>query len=313
MRGGDKEMRPFRVLTMAVLGMAALAGAVRADFIQSFAYTDRGVYSGTFTRHTTLNDAQAGVNVVAGPVAIAPTDLSMFFVRDVVSGIGANYDGLVQGPGGQTAQFFNQWFYNPNSNPNNTSDRFVQIDDIDGSTPVSHRGFWTDPSLTQFRLQVSGQNATATPGDPNGEPDLARFSMAGFIPGANPNAFGTWLTYDLDATFDGLNGVLDTGIAPGFYRSNGDPTAINGTFTGVFQMNDQPDSPFFRVDLSISQGTTFGFLNANTLDPDNPYLASTFGSAQVGTNVVPAPPGVILAGVGVVMGLIARHRRRRLA
>jgi hypothetical protein len=302
-------MRPFRVLTMAVLGMAALAGAVRADFIQSFAYTDRGVYAGTFTRHTTLNDAQAGVNSVAGPVPIAATDLSMFFVRDVMSGIGGNYDALVQGPG-QTAQFFNQWFYNPPVNPNNTSARFIQIDDIDGSTPVSHSGSWTSPALDQFRLQVSGQNAAG--GDPNGEPDLARFSMSGFIPGANPNAFGTWLTYDLDVTFDGLNGVLDAGIAPGFYRSNGDPTAINGTFTGVFRMNDEPDSPFYRVDLSVTQGDTFGFLNASVTDPDNPYLVSTFGSAQVGTAVVPAPPGVILAGVGVMMGLIARRQRKRI-
>lgn len=306
-------MRPFRVLTMAVVGMAALAGAVRADFIQSFAYTDRGVYAGTFTRHTTLNDAQAGVNAVAGPVPIAATDLSMFFVRDVVSGIGANYDPLVQGAGGQTAQFLNQWFYNPATNPNNNPNRFVQIDDIDGSTPVSHRGFWTTPALDQFRLQVSGQNATATPGDPNGEPDLARFAMAGFIPGANPNGFGTWLTYDLDVTFDGLTGVLDAGIAPGFYRSNGDPSAINGTFTGVFQMNDEATNPFYRVNLTVSQANTFGFLNAGTLDPDNPYLASTFGSAQVGTNVIPAPPGVILAGVGIAMGLIARRRRQTLA
>lgn len=307
-------MSPYRVLTMAVLGMAVLAGSVRADFIQSFAYTDRGVYTGTFTRHTTLNDAQAGVNSVAGPVAIAATDLSVFFVRDVVSGIGANYDPLVQGAGGQTAQFLNQWFYNPATNPNNTSDRFLQIDDIDGSTPVSHSGYWTSPALDQFRLQVSGQNATATPGDPNGEPDLARFSMAGFIPGANPNAFGTWLTYDLDLTFDGLTGVLDTGIAPGFYRSNGDPTAISGTFSGIFQMNDQPDNPFFRVDLTVTQGNTFGFVNANILDPDVPYLSSTFGSGQIGTtSVVPAPPGVLLAGVGIAMGLFVRRRRAGVA
>ena len=51
-------MNRFRMFTLAVLGLAALVGTSRADFIQSFAYTDRGVYTGTFTRYTTLNDAQ---------------------------------------------------------------------------------------------------------------------------------------------------------------------------------------------------------------------------------------------------------------
>lgn len=307
-------MNRIRTLFFAVLGMAALVGQGRADFIQSFAYTDRGVYTGTFSRFTTLNDAQAGVNAVGGPTTLAPTDLSVFFARDIVSGIGTNYDMLVQGAGGQTAQFLNQWFYSttPNpgeGNPNNTSSRFVQIDDIDGSTPLSQKGYWTSPALDQFRLQVTGQNALATPGDPNGEPDLARLSADGILPGSNPNGFGNWLSYNLDLTFDGLNGVLDTNIAPNFYRSNGDPTAINGTFTGIFQMNDQADSPFYRVDLTITQGDTYGFVNANQLDPSNPYLTSTFGSANVNVAAVPAPPSLLLGGVGIVMGLLVRRQR----
>jgi hypothetical protein len=298
---------------LAVLLFSASAETLRADFITSFAYTDRGVYSGTFTRHTTLNDAQAGLNAVTGPVLIAPMDLSMFFVRNVPSGIGPSYDMLVNGGvGGNTAQFYNQWFYSttPNpgfGNPNNSDQRFIQIDDYNGSTPVSHRGFWTSGTYDTFRLEVSGENALATPGDPDGEPDRSRMAQPGIIPGSNPNAFGNWVSYNLDLTFGGLNGVVDNGIAPGFIRSNGDPTSISGSFLGVFQMNDQSANPYYRVSFSISQGNTYGFVNANNLDPANPYLASTFGSVQV--SVIPAPPAMVLAGIGAIVGLWVRRRQ----
>ena len=309
-------MLRFRSLVLAVLGTVALVGTGRADFIRSFAYTDRGVYTGTFTRYTTLNDAQAGTNAIGVPGTLAPTDLSVFFARDIVSGIGANYDPLVQGAGGQTAQLYNQWFYSTTTppgtgNPNNTSDRFVQIDDIDGSTPVSHSGYWTSPSLNQFRLQVAGQNAFAIPGDPNGDPDIARFSAPGILPASNPNGLGNWISYNLDLTFDGLTGVLDPSLGANFYRSNGDPTAISGSFAGLFQMNVDPTG-FYRVDLTVSQGNTFGFVNAAILDPSNPYLASTFGSAQIGVTAVPAPPSVLLAGFGLVMGLMIRRQRAKV-
>jgi hypothetical protein len=289
------------------LAFVLAATTVKADFITSFAYTDRGIYSGTFTRHTTLNDAQAGTGAVAGPVAVVPTDLSVFMVRNVPMGIGPMYDMLVNGGvGGNTSQFLNQWFYQAPGVPNlaNNDQRFVQIDDYDGSTPVSHRGYWTSTQLDTFRLQVSGENAFAAPGDPDAEPDRARFGQAGFIPGSNPAAYGTWVSYDLDLTFGGLNGVLDNAIAPGFIRSNGDPSSITGSFTGIFQMNDQPNDPFYRVTLDITQGNTYGFVNAANLDPDTPYLESTFGSAQV----VPAPPAIVLAGLGLFGALAVRRR-----
>lgn len=290
------------------LALLATAAAAKADFITSFAYTDRGIYSGTFTRHTTLNDAQAGTGAVAGPVAIAPTDLSVFMVRNVPSGIGPTYDMLVNGGvGGNTSQFLNQWFYAAPGIPNfaNDDQRFVQIDDYDGSTPISHRGYWTSNQLDTFRLQVSGLNANTIPGDPDGEPDRARFAQAGFIPGTNPNAFGTWVSYDLDLTFGGLNGVVDNAIAPGFIRSNGDPSSIVGSFTGIFRMNDQATDEFYRVNLNVTQGNTYGFVNAANLDPNAPYLESTFGSAEV----LPAPPAIVLAGLGVFGALALRRRR----
>lgn len=306
-------MRRMKSWLLAAFLLSASANTLHADFITSFAYTDRGVYSGTYTRHTTLNDAQAGLNAVTGPVLIAPMDLSMFFVRNVPSGIGASYDVLVNnGVGGNTAQFYNQWFYSTTSNPgfgnpNNNDQRFIQIDDYNGSTPVSHRGFWTSNSYDTFQLQVSGENARANPGDPDGEPDRSRFAQPGHIPGANPNAFGNWVSYDLDLTFGGLNGFVDNGIAPGFIRSNGDPTSISGSFLGIFQMNDQSTNPFYRVSLSISEGNTYGSLNNNILDPSSPYLPSTFGSLQV--SVIPAPPGMVLAGLGAFVGLWVRRRR----
>ena len=141
-----------------------------------------------------------------------------------------------------------------------------------------------------------------------GNPDIARLSAPGILPATNPNGLGNWLSYDLDLTFDGLAGVLDPNIGPNFYRSNGDPTAINGTFTGIFQMKDDPDG-FFRVDLNVTKGDTFGFVNAPNLDPSNPYLESTFGSGQVNVSAVPAPPSLLLAGFGVAMGLMIRRQR----
>ncbi|MFO0935977.1 MAG: hypothetical protein U0798_05605 [Gemmataceae bacterium] len=312
-------MYRYRSYFLAVLGMAALVGSVRADYIQSFAYTDRGVYTGTFARYTSLGDATGAVNPVPGSTfTLSATDLSMFFSRDVASGIGANYDPLVQGAGGQTAQFLNQWFYSTTptpgvGNPNNTTNPFIQFDNITGSSVTSQKGFWTDSNLNQFQLQVTGQHAFSTPGDPSGDPDIARFQANGVnTPATNPNGLGDWVSYDLNLTFGGLNGVLDSGIAPGFYRADGDPTSISGTFTGIFTMNDDPTG-IYRVDLTITEGNTYGFANQGLLDPSNPYLSSTFGSAQIGVSAVPAPPGVLLAGIGVAMGLFVRRSRARVA
>lgn len=303
---------------LAWLAITTLSASVQADFIKSFAYTDRGVYSGSFTRHTTLGDAQAGASPVSSGL-LGPKDLSLFFVHDVVSGIGPLYDSLVNnGIGGNTAQLYNQWFYNAVTPPgvpnlNNDPAMFLQMDDFDGSTPVSHRGFWTSPSLDQYRLQVSGQNATATPGSPTGEPDRSRLAVAGNTPAANPSGFGTWVSYDLDLTFDGLFGSPSGLFGPNFFVSKGEPSAISGTFTGIFQMNNEPTAPFFRVTTGVTLGQTYGFVNRNDLDPNEPYLESTFGGPILLVTAVPAPPGVFLAGFGAIVGLLAVRRRRQPA
>lgn len=304
-----------RCVLSASLALAVSAAAARADYIPSFAYTDRGVMTGTFTRHATLADARAGTNGTATGT-VGRTDLAVFFVRDILAqGLGSPYANYYGGPG--TAQFFNQWFYQvPNgpTNPANDGNNFVQVDDVDGSAVVSHRGFWTDSTFSTFRLQVHGENATALPGDPVGDPDGSRFAMAGNIPDTNAPGYGTWIEYDFELTAGGLNGVLapNSIVGPAFVRSDGDPTSLTGTFTGLFRMNDQADNPFYRVDLTVGLGDTYGYVFQNFLTgSDYTYTPSAFGSAEVAVNPIPAPPAAVLAGVGAGVVLLRRVGRRR--
>ena len=198
------------------------------------------------------------------------------------------------------------------ANPARDANNLVQIDDNNGSTVTSHSGSWTNTSLTQFRITVAGQNA-------NTADDLARLAVgASSLPPSNPGGYGTWLSYNLDVTFGGLNGVLNptftTAFGSNFYTSSGDPTTATGTFNGIFQMTGDG---FYRVNLNVVKGDTYGYTNRNNGVIDeftqnstgvtNGYYISQFGGS-LAPAAVPVPPSVVMGAIGALTLLGLRRR-----
>lgn len=324
----------FSTLILMAVSFLGTTAATQAAFVKSYSYSDRLVYSGTYSRFTTAANAQNNTNATSNGT-VAPRDLSTFFARGITNpGIGGpgelSYDSLIAAGGtGNYSQFSNQAFYqvpggspNPNRDPNN----LVQIDDINGNSVTSHTGFFTNAALTQFRLMVSGQNAFADRNIPMndpafGDPDLARLAIGGLpTQASNPSNYGNWLDYNVDITFGGLNGTLNPTFGPGFYSSSGDPTSATGTFTGVFQRYGATPlgDDFFRVNLNVVLGNTYGFANRNNgvideftlqqLGITNGYYISQFGGFQNAPAVVPVPPSVVMGAIGALTLLGLRRR-----
>ncbi len=310
----------FFTFVLTVIGFFATTVATQAAFVTSYAYSDRVVYNGTYSRFATAADAQNNTNAVSSG-ALQPKDASLFYARGITTpGIGGagtfSYDSLLAAGGtGNYSQFFNSAFYGiPGgaANPARDANNLVQIDDNNGSTVTSHSGSWTNTSFTQFRLTVAGQNA-------NTADDLARLAVgASSLPVSNPGGYGTWLSYDLDVTFGGLNGVLNPTFGPGFYTSSGDPTTATGTFNGIFQMTGDG---FYRVNLNVVKGDTYGYTNRNngvidefTRDSSgvtNGYYISQFGGS-LAPAAVPVPPSVVLGAIGALT-LVGLRRRLFMA
>lgn len=306
----------FSTLILMAVGFLGTTAFAQAAFVKSYSYSDRVVYNGTYSRFATAADAQNNTNVVASGT-VRQNDASFFYARGITTpGIGGpgtlSYDSLLAAGGtGNYSQFFNAAFYRIPGGPTNPSrdaNNLVQIDDNDGTTVTSHSGSWTNPSLTQFRMTVSGQNANTTD-------DLARLAVgASSLPLSNPGGYGTWLSYDIDVTFGGLNGVLNPAFGPGFYTSSGDPTSATGTFNGVFQMTG---NGFYRVNLNVVKGDTFGYLNrnngvidGNTFDDlgiTNGYYISQFGGS-LAPAAVPVPPSLVMGAIGALTLLGLRRR-----
>ncbi len=304
----------FVLIAVSFLGTTAVT---QAAFVTSYAYSDRVVYNGTYSRFVTAADAQNNTNAVNSG-AVRQNDLSLFYARGITTpGIGGpgvvSYDSLLAAGGtGNYSQFLNSAFYGiPGGAPNPARDanNLVQIDDNNGSTVTSHSGAWTNPNFTQFRMTVAGQNA-------NTADDLARLAVgAASLPVSNLGGYGKWLSYNLDVTFGGLNGVLNPTFGPGFYTSSGDPTTATGTFNGIFQMTGDG---FYRVNLNVVKGDTYGYTNRNNGVIDeftqnstgvtNDYYISQFGGS-LAPAAVPVPPSVVL---GAIAALTLVGLRRRL-
>ncbi len=311
----------FVLIAVCFLGTTAVT---QAAFVTSYAYSDRVVYTGTYSRFVTAADAQNNTNAVNSG-AVRQNDLSLFYARGITTpGIGGpgvvSYDSLLAAGGtGNYSQFLNSAFYGiPGGAPNPARDanNLVQIDDNNGSTVTSHSGSWTDTSFTQFRLTVAGQNA-------NTADDLARLAVgAASLPVSNLGGYGTWLSYNLDVTFGGLNGVLNstftTAFGSNFYTSSGDPTTATGTFNGIFQMTGDG---FYRVNLNVVKGDTYGYTNRNNgvideftfdaLGIRNGYYISQFGGS-LAPAAVPVPPSVVLGAIGALT-LVGLRRRLFMA
>jgi hypothetical protein len=294
---------PFCV---AVALVATAADAARAALIPSFAASDRGGYSGSFAQYSSLANALAGTNAVSTGT-VQQRDLEIYMVNQVPTfGVPGVFDA---GPNRNV--FMPQWFYTSTAgtpNPNNVRPSFVQIFDDNGNTDTRFEGFWTSSALNQFRMIVEGENALP-PAPPAG--DDARFGDAVL---ANAERTGSWLSYSFDTTYT-LPGTatLNPSFGPGFYHYQsttvgGEPTAISGTFRGIFQASTGPDA-FYVVNLTINRPTTTFALTqlaGGTLGTGEPFLFSQFGSATV----VPAPPALLLGLVGIGIGVLNRRWNR---
>jgi hypothetical protein len=201
--------RPF--LSLA-LGLATSLGPVAMHGQSAFVYDySLGYFGGSLTTHSSLADAQAGVN---------PLVSTLFPQRDLALYLGT--DGS-----SSYAYSLTNWFaVDAGSSPSNTNVGFYQIYDTDGSTVASMTGSW-NPALTQFSYAASGgptvQGCVSTPPQ-----DCGRlWNGAG---SANGGSFIEW-GIDLTATF-GAAAIFNGGS--GLYESAARPTSVTGQLSGIF-------------------------------------------------------------------------------
>jgi hypothetical protein len=283
-------------LTLGVVVLAA--GQVTAGVVELA--SDRFGYSGTYTKYDTKDDALNGTNSV-GTGLVNQRDLSLFIAKD-----SPNFYT-------DSTYILTAWYYTTtNSGPgygnaSNTNLSFLQIanDPAAGLAPLigTADAYWTSPALNEFHISASGANA-------NGSNSAARFGDQDAANKAASATAGTFLSYNLDATFSGLNTAVYNPIT-GAYESTGDPDGIsvNGTFTALFQ-NTSTTNPasngFYAINLTLNT-TNWAYDNRADLQGQYQYSDSLFGAS----NVVPEPSSVVLAGLGVLGVLVHARRRRR--
>lgn len=299
MRPSAQEARSSRGRTLAIRGLlVAVALSCNTEVFADPFYvaSNRFGYSGGVTRYQSLSDAQTQ----SGPqeaFLVPQRDLAMYITQGADPSQFATPDQFL---------FLTAWFLpdppgNGGGNPNNTNTGLVQVYDADGSTIDSFQAYYTDSSMTAFRLQVTGSNATA--GDPSSGGDLARFWQA---PGTGGDALltqGQFVSYSLDITFSGLDPATDVS---GVFETSLSPSAsISGTFNAIFQ-NTNPLDPSFNGFYNVALS-----LNTNSLALTNGWVSPTdglFGSPTV----VPEPSGVILLTLGgACLGVVGYRSRRR--
>lgn len=286
---------------LSLCAMAAFAAAGAQSF---YASTDKFGYTGTVTKYGSLADAQAGQNPISGPHSFQQRDGALY-----VTNSAPTYDPQ------DSNYFLTAWYYtteantngfpkdDPNGdryysgwgNPNNTTDSFVQLADLDGSTDVTRNGFWTNGSYDTFKVQVTGALADY----PN---DFARLWNAPAGPGAGEPTTGTFITYTIDITASGLVGAYNP--VSGLVESNNHPSNMSGTFYGIFQnlsSTDPGSNGFYVFNLTLNN-TSWAFAQGDAALNGN-FAPSEFGAA-------PVPEPATMAALGLGAAALLRRRRR---
>lgn len=286
----------FSILTLGALAVSAGQAAAGVTELAS----DRFGYEGTYTKYATLSDAQNHVNPL-GTGDVLQRDLSMYIVRDSPSFYS------------DATYFTTAWFYTTTGpglgagNPSNTNLSFLQIanDPSVGLGPLigTADAYWTSAALNEFRITASGTGA-------DGANSAARFGDADSANKAASATQGEFVSYNLDATFSGLNPAVYNPTT-GAYESNGDPAGVSvaGTFTALFH-NTSATNPasngFYTIDLTLNTAS-WAYANRDSLNDVYPFTPSLYGASAV----VPEPASLVLAGLGVLGALAhVRHRRR---
>jgi len=151
-------------------------------------------------------------------------------------------------------QLMSSWFEHL---PSNQNDSFLQLADGGNTTVTAASAEW-DASLTVFTMTVTGKNATY-------ENSWSRF----WQPDQNMAWGVTFIDYVY--TFTATFAAPATVDAHNFLVSSGSPTAISGSFTGVFQstrdVNKQP----------ITNGDQYGFNIAFSKSMFDPHIRDYYG------------------------------------
>lgn len=268
---------------LAVVALFALTGRSEAGL---FVNSESIGYTGSWTRYGSLADAQNGVNAI-GSGMVPQRDLSIYVTRNAPD-VWPN-----------STYILTNW-YSGSPNPNNTNFGFLQI----ANDPASYgqpslsataKGFWTDGSLSSYRLEVSGNGATTANA-------FARFGeIAG---GAGSTTAGIFHNFALDVTFGGLSGAYNP--VTGRFESTGPPTSATGSFTAIFENTgtDPSRNGFYAINLTINN-TSWAAQNGN-VDPS----AQSFTSNVV---VTPEPTSLLVFGGCLVGGAFWLRRRRTAA
>ncbi|MFO7724427.1 MAG: PEP-CTERM sorting domain-containing protein [Oceanipulchritudo sp.] len=271
-----------------VLGLCGLLTA-STTFGQAIFSTDRLGYTGTALRYDSLSDAQDGVSETDS-VSFQDRDASIYFED------------------GQWNVAMGSWWYTTDSdgrlgwgNTNgNTGVGFMQLYDNDfSSVDASSMVFdgWDGTYWRDAILSVEGTNA--------GSDDYSRLSVYD-----NVNDGGIYHSYSLDLEVGGLEG---TETSPGWIEAGNHPTSVNGSFTGIFELTEDQDSPdnqgFYAVTLDFNMDN-WAWENRDDLT----YPATGFSDSYFAATPVPEPSTIALfamGGLGAFLGVRRRLRAKR--
>lgn len=275
--------------------IALLIANVQASAGTIYMATDRFGYTGSITRYASLADAQSGMNPL-GTFTVGQRDLSIVFLDNAPN------------TGDDFYQTLTAWFHTIDGaspgvgNPSNQNEGFVQIFDDGHSSVTSFEALFTNPELTEYRLRVNGANADAVD-------EFGRLGPMGSNAFDRASTAGTFLTYELDATFSNLNPAEFNPFDEAF-ESFGDPegVAVSGTFSGIVlnQNNAAPSfNGFYTFNFNLNT-TSWAYDNRDSLsDPE--FMTSFYASSSV----IPEPSGLVLASIGGGIGVIAAGWRGR--
>ncbi|MQX38320.1 VPLPA-CTERM sorting domain-containing protein [Roseospira navarrensis] len=259
----------------SLIGTATVAGTLiaAAGTAQAAGWfeTDRLGYSGTVTRHDTLQNAKDGVNAT-DTVQVGPRDLSMYFS----DGYTPDYN-VAMGSWWYSTEGSSGW----GNTHGNTGVGFMQMYDVGGASDTSMSMGFSDFDGTYYRdfsFSVVGGDLS----------DYSRLSVYD-----NVNDGGIFHEYAIDFTVSGLMGEE---VSPGVIQSFGThPTSVTGTMTGVFELTENETSPAnigfysFAFDLNMEN---WAWENRDALDPN------AFSESNFAVTPLPAAVWFLLTAIG---------------
>jgi hypothetical protein len=281
------------ILGFVCLALVSAGVATTAQAQGAYVSTDRFGYSGSIMRYTSMADALAHTNAVAGsPFTVPGRDLGLFMNDGNAAYSGATY--------ANSAIFLSAWYYptypGNTSSPSNQNTGFIQHYDVDGGSVTSMNGQWLDAARTTYGFSVTGGN-----GQPNCTTgDCGRLWNAGSSLGSSETTAGVFYSYALSFTASGLASAT-WDAATGVFKSVSEPTSVFGSLTAVFQntsTTDPSSNGWYTVDLALD-------MNSWAYENGDPFMASEFGS-----NTVPEPMSVVLMASGL-LGIAGVRRVRR--